>query len=71
MNPKMLKIEIVIGFFFIILGLFISYWSSQLIWIQIYPPPLEKTLIEIIPLFFLISGFSLFADVLRKWRRKH
>ena len=66
----MLKIEIFIGFFFIILGFFISYWSSQLIWIQIYPPPFEKTLLEILPVVFWIIGILLFVDVSIKWVRK-
>jgi hypothetical protein len=62
----MLVFEIAIGFCFIILGFFISYWSSQLIWIEIYPPHFEKTLIEILPLIFWSIGILLLVDVLRK-----
>lgn len=65
----MLIFEIGIGIFMTILGFFMLFLSLELVWIQIYPPPFEKTLIESTPIIFWIIGFFLFADVLRKQLR--
>jgi len=54
------------GFFLILLGFFIWWWSTQLIWILIYPQPLEKTLIEVMPFVFWTIGLVLIVDGLRR-----
>jgi hypothetical protein len=71
LSNKILFLELCAGLLLISLGFYVWYWSSQLIWIQIYPPPIAKTLIETLPFVFWIAGVLLFIDVFRKYFKKN
>jgi hypothetical protein len=62
-------IEIALSFTFIVIGYFVIWWSQQKYWILIYPPPIEKQLIEILPFIFLGLAFLLIFDALRRSRK--
>ena len=59
-------IEISLGLILIVIGFILLWWSRQLAWIQIYPPPWEKQLIESLPWIFWILGALLIIDGLRR-----
>jgi hypothetical protein len=58
--------EIVAGLLLVIVGFILWLWSTQLVWILIYPQPLAKSLIEAIPLVFWVTGYVLVIDGIRK-----
>jgi hypothetical protein len=59
-------IEIFVGLFFIIIGFISWWWSAQLLWILIYPPPLAKWIIESLPFVFWGLGALLIIDGVRR-----
>jgi len=59
-------IEFFLGLLLIVIGSISLWWSRQLVWIQIYPPPWEKQLIEALPFAFGILGALLMIDGVRK-----
>jgi hypothetical protein len=58
--------EICVGLLFVVIGFIILWWSKQIVWIQIYPPPWEKRFIESLPFLFWIIGALLILDGLRR-----
>jgi len=59
-------IEFFLGLLLIVIGFILLWWSRQLAWIQIYPPPWEKQLIEALPFAFWILGVMLMIDGVRR-----
>ncbi|MCW4041394.1 MAG: hypothetical protein NWE83_11680 [Candidatus Bathyarchaeota archaeon] len=55
-----------IGGILIVIGLILHWWSTQLLWILVYPPPFAKQLLEILPYVFWIIGVVLVIYNLRK-----
>jgi len=66
MSKRMYVIEILLGFILILIGSILLWWSRQLFWIQVYPPPWEKQFIESLPWIFWILGALLMIDGLRR-----
>jgi hypothetical protein len=52
-------LRISIGGVLIAIGLIIYWWSAQLVWILIYPPPFGQQLLETMPYVFWVIGVSL------------
>jgi hypothetical protein len=63
--------EVAAGLLLVIIGFILWWWSTQLIWILIYPQPLAKSLIETMPFVFWIIGFVLVIDGFRRWLRSN
>ena len=63
---KVVVIEILASLTFIVTGLFVWWCSQQLVWIQIYPPPLAKQFIDIAPFFFWGFDILFILDALRR-----
>ncbi|MEM3737025.1 MAG: hypothetical protein QXJ75_02895 [Candidatus Bathyarchaeia archaeon] len=61
MNKRCIT-EIVIGAIIIVTGLALELWSAQLYWIQTYPPPLGKQVLDILPPATWLIGGLLIAD---------
>jgi hypothetical protein len=59
-------IEIDIGCLFIMLGLFVWWWVTHLLWILIYPPPLAKQVLDSLPFVCWIVGALLLLDGIRR-----
>ena len=59
-------VETVFGVSLVVVGFVLAWWSRQLMWIEIYPPPWEKQFIESLPLMFWGFGASLTTDGLRR-----
>lgn len=55
-----------IGGALIAIGLILQWWSTQLLWILVYPPPFAKQLLEILPYVLWIIGVVIVIDNLRK-----
>ena len=49
-------IEIWIGLLLIVIGFTLWWWSKQLLWILIYPPPWAKLLVDSLP--FVLGGLG-------------
>ena len=66
-------IEICIGLVLIVIGFILWWWSKQLLWILIYPPPLTKQFIEGLPFVFWSIGALLIIDGVRRMiiRKEH
>jgi hypothetical protein len=58
--------EFCIGILLIALSFAFWWWSKQLVWILIYPPPLAKQLIEGLPFALWGLGALLVVDGLRR-----
>ena len=54
------------GLVLLSIGFIVLWWSRQLFWITIYPQPLEKSLIEIMPFIFWTIGAVLIVDAVRR-----
>ncbi len=72
-NEKRPLMEICAGLIFILLGFLLNWWSKQLVWIEIYPPPIAKKIIDVIPFFFWTLSTLLIVDGVRRmifqWRQ--
>ena len=62
MVKRIYVIEICTGVVLIVIGFILYWWSTQLLWILIHPPPLGKQLIESLPLVFWVIGALLIVD---------
>lgn len=60
-------LELVIGVALFAIGCAVYVWSGQLIWIQIYPPPIEKQLLDIAPFALWLLGGALTLDAMRRF----
>lgn len=58
--------ELSAGIIVVAIGFILWWWSTQLVWIQIYPQPYAKSLIEIAPSIFWIIGAFLIIDSFRR-----
>jgi hypothetical protein len=65
-KKKVMLVEICVSLLLIITGIFVWWWSQQLVWILIFPPPLAKQLIEIIPFICCGLGILFILDALRR-----
>lgn len=69
-NMKLSRIvifELGLGLILVVAGFFLWCWSMDLFWIMIYPPPLEKRLIETIILMVWAVGAVFVIDGLRRF----
>ncbi|MCK5628210.1 hypothetical protein KAI12_01975 [Candidatus Bathyarchaeota archaeon] len=58
--------EAVLGAFLVVVGFVLWWWSRQLVWILIYPPPLSQIVIEALPFVFWGLGVLLIIDSVRR-----
>lgn len=65
-DEKRTVIEICTGLVLIVLGFLLDWWSKRLVWIKIYPPPLAKQIIEVLPFLFLGLSALLIVDGVRR-----
>ncbi|MFH0848853.1 MAG: hypothetical protein V1857_05075 [archaeon] len=54
--------EMTMGIVIVIIGVVIESWARHLYWIQIYPPPLAKQILDALPGIFWIAGGMIAAD---------
>ena len=65
-------IELGLGLLLLVHGVTGWWWSKQLLWILIYPPPLAKLLLDSLPYVFGGLGTFLVLDgVRRKSQARH
>lgn len=55
-------LELAAGVAMIMSGFAVSHWASTITWITVYPPPLEKQLLDLLPLLLWVSGIALIID---------
>ncbi len=67
-RKNVIFLEIFVCLFLVIVGFFFWWWFQQLMWVQIYPPPLAKQLIDIIPFICWGLGILIILDALRRSR---
>ena len=60
-------IELLIGLVLLIVGVAVYWWTSQLFWIMIYPPPVEKQILDVLPYITWIVGAALILDSIRRF----
>ena len=65
-SGRIYVIEICTGGVLIVIGFILQWWSTQLLWILIHPPPIAKQFIEGLPFIFWIIGAVLFVDGARR-----
>ena len=58
--------QICIGSSLVCIGCIVWWWSMQLLWILIYPPPLVKQIIDSLPYIFWGLGVVLVIDGVRR-----
>ncbi len=63
---KVYMLEFLLGISLIIIGFILTWWASQLVWIEIYPSPWGKKFIERLPLIFWSLGASIVIDSVRR-----
>ena len=59
-------IEFFVGVIMLAVGAGIYGWKSQLIWTMIYPPPVEKQVLDAVPYLFWIVGLIFIVDSVRR-----
>ena len=59
-------LELCIGLVMLVIGVLVDWWSRQLVWIEIYPPPLAKQIIGLLPTLFWIVSIILLVDGMRR-----
>jgi hypothetical protein len=59
-------IEVCTGVVLIVIGFILYWWSTQLLWILIHPPPLTKQFLDSLPFVFWIIGALFVVDGLRR-----
>ena len=69
-KKRVIFVEFFIGLLLIATGLCLWWGSQQLVWILIFPPPVTKKLIEIIPFICWAIGILLILDTFRRTRKK-
>jgi uncharacterized protein YjeT (DUF2065 family) len=62
--------EVAIGLLIVAIGFIVWWWSTQLIWILIFPQPLAKSIIESTPFVFWAIGVVLVMDGFRRRLKK-
>ncbi|MFH0849165.1 MAG: hypothetical protein V1857_06660 [archaeon] len=62
--------ELALGTLLFVLGYAVYVLAGQLVWIQIYPPPFEKRLLDITPFALWIVGGALALDAIRRYVQK-
>ena len=62
--------EICMGVVLLVIGFIEYWWSMQLVWVLIYPPPLAKQFIESLPFVFWIIGVLLVVDGVRRMMKR-
>jgi len=53
----------------LIVGVAVYWWTSQLFWIMIYPPPVEKQILDVLPYITWMVGAVLILDSIRRFFR--
>ena len=69
-KKRVMLVEFCVGVLFIATGLFVWWWSQQLPWILIFPPPMAKQIIETIPFVSVGLGVLFLLDAIRRKLRK-
>ena len=59
-------LELATGLLLVAIGFILYWWSTQLVWILIYPQPLARSLIESMPFIFWVIGIFFIIDGLRR-----
>jgi len=67
-GKRVVIIELFIGLVLWIIGVAVYWWARQLFWILIYPPPIEKQILDVLPYVFWIIGIVIIIDSIRRWR---
>jgi len=59
-------VEVSAGVVIIVVGVVVQLWSRQLAWIAVYPPPLGKQILDVLPYVLWVLGAALVADGIRR-----
>jgi len=71
MNGKKAALaELLIGLLMLAIGAVVYWWARQLLWIMIYPPPVEKQILDVLPYALWIIGMVVIMDSTRRFSRK-
>ena len=65
-RKRVIVLEIYVGLLLVTIGCIVWWWSKQLLWILIYPPPLVKQLIDSLPFVLWGLGGVLVIDGVRR-----
>jgi hypothetical protein len=65
-SERVYVIEICTGGVLIVIGFILQWWSTQLLWILIHPPPLAKQFVDSLPFVFWMLGTLLVGDSVRR-----
>lgn len=71
MNGKKAALaELLIGLLMLAIGAVVYWWARQLLWIMIYPSPVEKQILDVLPYALWIIGMVVIMDSARRFSRK-
>jgi len=62
-------IKLFIGLVLLVIGAAVHWWARQLVWITIYPPPIKKQILDVLPYLFWVSGVVLTLGSTRRLLR--
>jgi len=58
--------EFLAGILFLIIGAAVQIWTRQLYWIMIYPPPIQKQILDVLPYAIWAVSALLILDSVRR-----
>jgi len=81
-SKRVAIVELLIGLAFLIVGVAVYWYARQLFWMMIYPPPIEKQILDVLPYVTWTIGAVLVLDSIKRffrsrrkqekvWRKKH
>ena len=65
---RVAAIQLFVGIALLCVAAIVYWWTTQIYWIAIYPPPYQKQVLGALPYVISGLGIVLILDAVRRWR---
>jgi len=65
---RVATIELFVGIALLCVAAIVYWWTTQIYWIAIYPPPYQKQVLDALPYAISGLGIVLMLDAVRRWK---
>ena len=70
-QKRIMIVEMAVGLSLLLIGFTVYWWAQQLVWILIYPPPVEKQILDVAPYLISLIGVVIVLDSIRRLIKHH